>query len=153
MQSFGAVPASILRRLRYGMRLFSFTHCASPSSYCTIVHDSQWAKAASEQTTPSKYYADVYAAARDTPTSKSGQNASRPVITRGNIDDDAALLRRIDINITSFDNIWWNFRRLGENRHRLLSSMDKTKQYWRRYSALASHRLQYYVVWYAFLIV
>ena len=37
-------------------------------------------------------------------TSKSGQNASRPVITRGNIDDDAALLRRIDVNITSFDN-------------------------------------------------
>ena len=104
MQRFGAAPASILRRLRYGMRPFSFTNYASPNSYFTIVHDSQWAKAASEQTTPSKWNADVYAAARATSTSKSGQNASRPIITRGNIDDDAALLRRIDVSITSFDN-------------------------------------------------
>ena len=45
----------------------------------------------------------IYAAARATSTSKSGQNASRPVIARGNIDDDAALLRRNDVNITTFD--------------------------------------------------
>ena len=68
------------------------------------------------QTTPSKWNADVYAAARATSTSKSGQNASRPVITRGNIDDDAALLRRIDVSITSFDNptTWGIFLWLGE---------------------------------------
>ena len=29
---------------------------------------------------------------------------SWPAITRGNIGDDTALLRRIDVNITSFDN-------------------------------------------------
>ena len=34
---------------------------------------------------------------------ESGQNVSRPVTTRGYIGDDAALLRRIDANITSFD--------------------------------------------------
>ena len=32
---------SIQRRLRYGMRPFSFAHCASPNSYFTIVHESQ----------------------------------------------------------------------------------------------------------------
>ena len=31
----------VLRRLRYGMRLFSFTHCASPNLYYTTVHESQ----------------------------------------------------------------------------------------------------------------
>ena len=36
---------------------------------------------------------------------ESGQNVNRPVTTRGNIGDDAALLRRIDANITSFDNM------------------------------------------------
>ena len=36
---------------------------------------------------------------------ESGQNVSWPVITRGNIGDDAALLRRIDVNITSLDNL------------------------------------------------
>ena len=49
---------------------------------------------------------------------ESGQNVSWPVITRVNIGDDAALLRRIDVSITSFDNrmIGGNFffRRLGE---------------------------------------
>ena len=35
---------------------------------------------------------------------ESGQNVSWPVITRVNIGDDAALLRRIDVSITSFDN-------------------------------------------------
>ena len=41
---------------------------------------------------------------------------SRPVITRDNIDDVAALLRRIDVNIPSFDNPMTCgkiFRRLG----------------------------------------
>ena len=49
---------------------------------------------------------------------ESGQNVSWPVKTRVNIGDDAALLRRIDVSITSFDNrmIGGNFffRRLGE---------------------------------------
>ena len=36
---------------------------------------------------------------------ESGQNVNRPVSTRGNIGDDAALLRRIDANIKSFDNM------------------------------------------------
>ena len=47
----------------------------------------------------------------------SGQNVSWPVVTRGNIGDDAALSRRIDVNITSLYNpmICGNFfRRLGE---------------------------------------
>ena len=95
---------------------FHFIHCASLNSYCTTVHGSQWAKAVSEQFTPSKCNADVYAAARATSASKSGQNVSRPVITRGNIDDVAALLRRIDVNITPFDNPMTSgkfFRRLG----------------------------------------
>ena len=35
----------------------------------------------------------------------SGQNVTWPVVTRGNIGDDAALSRRIDVNITSFDNM------------------------------------------------
>ena len=43
---------------------------------------------------------------------------SWPVITRVNIGDDAALLRRIDVSITSFDNLMICgenfFRRLGE---------------------------------------
>ena len=30
---------------------------------------------------------------------------NRPVTTLGNVGDDAALLRRIDANITSFDNM------------------------------------------------
>ena len=34
----------------------------------------------------------------------SGQNVSWPVVTRGNIGDDAALSRRIDVNITSYYN-------------------------------------------------
>ena len=33
---------------------------------------------------------------------ESGQNVSWPVITRVNIGDDAELLRRIDVSITSF---------------------------------------------------
>ena len=37
---------------------------------------------------------------------ESGQNVNRPVTTRGNIGDAAALLRRIDANITLFDNMW-----------------------------------------------
>ena len=37
---------------------------------------------------------------------ESGQNVNRPVRTRGNIGDDAALLRRIDANIVLFDNMW-----------------------------------------------
>ena len=48
---------------------------------------------------------------------ESGQNVSWPVITRVNIGDDAALLRRIDVSITSFDNpmiCGIFFRRLGE---------------------------------------
>ena len=58
---------------------------------------------------------------------ESGQNVSWPVtcITRVNIGDDAALLRRIDVSITSFDNpmicgdfffffFFFFFRRLGE---------------------------------------
>ena len=47
----------------------------------------------------------------------SGQNVSWPVVTRGNIGDDAALSRRIDVNITSLYNpmiCGKNFRRLGE---------------------------------------
>ena len=36
---------------------------------------------------------------------ESGQNVNKPVTTLGNIGDDAALLRRIDANITSFDNM------------------------------------------------
>ena len=36
---------------------------------------------------------------------ETGQNLNRPVTTLGNISDDAALLRRIDANITSFDNM------------------------------------------------
>ena len=40
---------------------------------------------------------------------ESGQNVNRPVTTLGNISHDAALLRCIDANITSFDNMWWNF--------------------------------------------
>ena len=36
---------------------------------------------------------------------ESGQNVNRPVTTLGNISDDAALLRRIDANISSFDNM------------------------------------------------
>ena len=42
---------------------------------------------------------------------------SWPLIKRGNIVDDAALLRRIDVNITSLDNpmiCGKIFRRLGE---------------------------------------
>ena len=35
----------------------------------------------------------------------SGQNVNRPVTTRGNIGDDAALLRLIDANMKSFDNM------------------------------------------------
>ena len=58
----------------------------------------------------------------------------RPVITLGNIDDDAALLRRIDVNITPFDNPMTCgnfFRRLGGggSKHQLISSRDKTKKY------------------------
>ena len=34
-----------------------------------------------------------------------GQNVNRPVTTLGNVGDDAALLRRIDATITSFDNM------------------------------------------------
>ena len=47
----------------------------------------------------------------------SGQNVSWPVVTRGNIGDDAALSRRIDVNITSLYNpviCGKIFRRLGE---------------------------------------
>ena len=49
---------------------------------------------------------------------ESGQNVSWPVITRINIGDDAALLRRIDVSITSIDNPMiggiFFLRRLGE---------------------------------------
>ena len=49
---------------------------------------------------------------------ESGQNVSWPVITQVNIGDDAALLCRIDVSITSFDNRMIGgkkiFRRLGE---------------------------------------
>ena len=46
----------------------------------------------------------------------SGQNVSWPVVTRGNIGDDAALSRRIDVNITSLYNpmICGKIFRLGE---------------------------------------
>ena len=63
---------------------------------------------------------------------ESGQNVSWPVITRVNIGDDAALLRRIDVSITSFDNpiICGNFfSKAGGSKHQLISSSDKTRQY------------------------
>ena len=46
----------------------------------------------------------------------SGQNVSWPIVTRGNIGDDAALSRRIDVNITSLYNpmICGKIFRLGE---------------------------------------
>ena len=60
---------------------------------------------------------------------------------RSNIDADTALLRRIDVNIASFDNVTRVFEGWG-SKHPLTSSRDKTKQYCRRCSALAPHRLQ-----------
>ena len=62
---------------------------------------------------------------------KSGQNVIWPVITRVNIGDDAALLRRIDVSITSFDNpmiCGIFFSKVG-SKHQLISSSDKTRQY------------------------
>ena len=58
---------------------------------------------------------------------------SWPVITQVNIGDDAALLRRIDVSITSFDNpmicgeIF--FLKGGGSKHQLISSSDKSRQY------------------------
>ena len=63
---------------------------------------------------------------------KSGQNVIWPVITRVNIGDDAALLRRIDVSITSFDNptiCGIFFSKVGGSKHQLISSSDKTRQY------------------------
>ena len=65
---------------------------------------------------------------------ESGQNVSWPVITRVNIGDDAALLRRIDVSITSFVNpmiggIFFFFLKAGGSKHQLISSSDKTRQY------------------------
>ena len=57
---------------------------------------------------------------------------SWPVITRVNIGGDAALLRRIDASITSFDNpmICGNFfSKAGGSKHQLISSSNKTRQY------------------------
>ena len=78
---------------------------------------------------------------------ESGQNVSWPVITRVNIGDDAALLRRIDVSITSFDNPMICGEILFESWGKQISASDKSRQYWRRCSALTSHRRQYYVVW------
>ena len=54
---------------------------------------------------------------------ESGLNVSWPVITRVNIGDDAALLRRIDVSITSFDNpmicgeLFFFFSKAGGSKH------------------------------------
>ena len=40
------------------------------------------------------------------------------------------------------------FSKAGGSKHQPISSSDKSRQYWRRCSALTSHRRQYYVVWY-----
>ena len=54
-------------------------------------------------------------------------------ITRVNIGDDAALLRRIDVSITSFDNPMicgdFFFSKAGGSKHQPISSSDKSKQY------------------------
>ena len=47
---------------------------------------------------------------------ESGQNVNRPVTKLGNIGDDAALLRRIDANIASFDICDEIFRRLSQGK-------------------------------------
>ena len=48
---------------------------------------------------------------------KKGQNVNRPVTTLGNVGDDAALLRLIDANITSFDKTCDEiFRRLSQGK-------------------------------------
>ena len=64
---------------------------------------------------------------------ESGQNVSWPVITRVNIGDDAALLHRIDVSITSFDNPMicgdFFFSKAGGSKHQLISSSDKSRQY------------------------
>ena len=66
---------------------------------------------------------------------ESGQNVSWPVtcITRVNIGDDAALLLRIDVSITSFDNPMicgeFFFSKAGGSKHQPISSSDKSRQY------------------------
>ena len=58
---------------------------------------------------------------------------SWPVITQVNIGDYAALLRRIDASITSFDNPMISgeifFSKAGGSKHQLISSSDKSRQY------------------------